>query len=164
MIGKPLLVLGVLALAICALAEGQDAGAGEFETSITATHTRILAEEAEQRSTRDEHPTLPEKQLPGTGRVYKLSRRRSSFYSSSSSSSRSSSGCGRSNLSWGERIECSLIGFIVGLILVCCVVPCLIAWNEINYVKTIKMIKQIAKVLVTVSDLLCSELSCFAGC
>ena len=42
-------------------------------------------------------------------------------------------------------------GFFFGLLLIC-IVPCVIAWNEVNYVYTVKMIKQVSKVLITVKD------------
>jgi hypothetical protein len=42
-------------------------------------------------------------------------------------------------------------GFFFGLLLIC-IVPCVIAWNEVNYVYTVKMIKQVSKVLITVED------------
>ena len=129
---RPLVVFALAALALCAAADVSPSSNGG--PSLYAPPPEEAATKLERR------------------RLNPSSRRRSSSFGSYRSYSPSAGvTVTRDNRGYGQRVKDAVGGFVFGLILVC-LMPCCIFWNEKNYVYTTKMIEQVAKIAVTVKD------------
>eukprot|EP01046_Picozoa_sp_COSAG06_P053542 COSAG06_NODE_9284_length_1939_cov_1.044022_2_plen_392_part_00 len=123
---RPLVVFALAALALCAAADVSPSSSGG--PSLYAPPPEEAATKLERR------------------RLNPSSRRRSSSFGSYSSYSPSAGvTVTRDNRGYGRRVKDAVGGFVFGLILVC-LMPFCIFWNEKDYVYTTKMIKQVAKI------------------